>query len=101
MQQLARKENDLILLGNHSLVRPLADVPACLQSRVVDLQFAALELPRLAMEEIHKRQVARCHPIAGVVTVKVEVIAIVAGGDLRLYAGDRKFFHAEFLEHLR
>ena len=51
----------------------------------MDPQFAALELPGLAMEEVHKRQVPRCHPIAGVVTVEVEVIPVVTGCDLSFY----------------
>ena len=64
-------------------------------------QFTTFELPRLAMEEVHKCQVSRGHAIAAVIAVEAEEIPVVAGGDLGLHPGNGEFLHAEFLQNLR
>ena len=58
MQQLAREEDDLVLLRNNRLIAPLADVAAVFQPRIVNTQLTAFELARLAMKEVNERQMA-------------------------------------------
>src|SRR3954451_212304 len=100
MQQLAGKENNLVLLRNDGLVTAIAYIHVAFQARIVDLQLSAFELARFAMEEIHKRQVARSHPFTGVITVEVKKVSVIAGSDLRLDAADGEFFHFELFQNL-
>src|SRR5215831_17345198 len=88
MHQRAGEKDDLVLLRNNRLVAALADVNPFFQPRIMDPQFAAFEPPRLLMEEINERQMATSHSLAGVIAVEVEEIAVIAGGDLRLHAGN-------------
>src|SRR5271165_56498 len=101
MQQFAGEENDLVLLRNDRLVASLAHVYSAVQARVVNPQFTAFELSRLAMEKVNKSQVPRGNRLAAVVAVKVEEVSVIAGRDLGLYPGDGEFFHPQLVQHLR
>jgi len=81
VQQFTRKKNDLVLLRSNRLVASLADVYAIFQVRVMNSKITPFELTRLAMEEVHERQVARCHARVGVVAVEAKEVSVVAGGD--------------------
>src|SRR5579871_3723840 len=100
MQQFAWEKYNLVLLWNDRLEAALADVDAFFQPRIMNPQFPTFELPRFAMKEVDKRQMARASLLAAVVCVKAEEVAVVAGRHLRLDLGDREFFHAKFIQHL-
>src|SRR5208283_4212605 len=88
VQQFAGKENDLVLLRNDRLVASLADVSSTFQSCIVNPQLTALELSRLAMEEVNKSQMPRGHRLAAVIAVKVEEVSVIARRDLRFHPCD-------------
>src|SRR5579863_2254368 len=100
MQQLAREKHDLILPRNNFLIGSGADIALLFHPRIVNAQLSPFEQPRLAMEKVHKGQMAGRDPITAIVAVKTEKISIVAGGDLRLHAGYVEFLHPQLLEDL-
>src|SRR5580693_5609508 len=100
MHQFAGEKDDLILLRNNRLVAPIADVAGVLQMRVVNTKFPTFKLARLAVEEVHKREVAGGNSLASIVVMAVEEVAIVAGCNLSFYIRDGELLHREPLQHL-
>src|SRR6202030_4226912 len=101
VHQFAREKDDLILPRHNRLVTALTDVRSFFQARIVNPQFPAFELPRLAVKEVDEGYVSRCDSITAVIAVEVEEIPVIARGYLGLHAGDGKFLHAELFQNLR
>src|SRR5450755_277518 len=101
MQQFAREKDNLVLSWNDGLVAACADVISVFQSRVVNSQFTAFELPRLAMKKVNERQMPGSHPITAVIAVKAKEITVIAGRDLYLRIGNGTLLHAQLRQDLR
>src|SRR5205807_8477402 len=95
VQHLAGEEHNLVLLRNEGLIRAFAHVFTVLQTGIVDPQLPAFEAAWFAMEEVDEREIARRHPLAAVVAMKVEEIAFIAGANLRLHPCNREFSQSE------
>ena len=94
MEQFARKEYDLILPWKDGLITAFADVCSLFQSRVVNSQFPAFELPRLTMKKVNKRQMTGRDSITPVVAVEAEEVPVITCRNLHLRVGDAKLLHA-------
>src|SRR5580704_9491113 len=90
MRKTTGEQDQLVLLGDNGAVVCGGDVVIVFPSRVVDAQFAAAELLRLAMEEVDKSDFSSCDRLRAVVAVAVEEVAVVAGSSLGLDEGDRE-----------
>src|SRR5690348_5284566 len=66
----------------------------------MDPQLPTFEPPWFAVKEINEREISRRHRLAAVVTMKVEEIPFITGGNLRFYACDGELFHLELPQYL-
>src|SRR5580692_1412427 len=100
MQRRAREENDLVLLRHDRLVAPRAKRVAALLPCIMQPQLSALEPARFAMEKVHERHPSRCDPLLRVITMGMEKVSVIAGGDLHLRPRNGKLLDPKFFQHL-
>ncbi len=68
--------------------------------RIVEEQFPALELARLAMEEVNERDSAGRDHFIRIIAVRAEEVTVIAGRDLSFRMCDRKLFDPKLVPAL-
>ena len=101
MQRRAREKYDLVLLWPDRLITAGLTGLSPSSARVVETQLSAIELARFAMEKIDEGQAPGSDSFLRIITVSVEEVSIIAGGDLHLGSRYRKLFHPKLFQHPR
>src|SRR5215510_6819667 len=90
VSQRTQEEHHLVLLGHDSAIVAGGPVTIVLTPRIIDAEFPATKLFRLAVKEVDEGNLARSNGFLAVIRVPTEKVAIVAGGNLCFHSSDGK-----------